>query len=131
MAVRVLITGSREFTDRQTVAAALTDVWRENGKQQLVVVHGSARGADSLAAAVADNQPDHHLIQEAHPADWRPNGVLDRAAGHKRNAEMIATGVDICLAFFKTGAGNRGTTGCVALARKAGIQVREFWQADQ
>lgn len=126
--MRVLITGSREFTDRPMVAATLTHVWREHGKQQLVVVHGTARGADRLAAAVVDNQPDHRLVQEPHPANWRPNGVLDRAAGHKRNAEMIATGVDVCLAFFKADAGNRGTAGCVALARKAGIEVREFWQ---
>jgi len=41
---------------------------------------------------------------------------------------MVATGADVCLAFFKTGATNRGTSGCVAVAKKAGIEVREFWQ---
>lgn len=127
--VRVLITGSRDFTDRAAVAAALTRVAREHPGQQLVVVHGAARGADSIAAAVAADFPDR-LIAEAHPVtDWkRADGSTDRGAGHRRNQRMVAAGASVCLAFLHGAAENRGTKSCMDKAAKAGIEVREHWQ---
>ena len=131
MSIRVLITGSREFTDRGIIAAALTEVWRENGEQQLVVVNGLARGGDRISKSVADKAPDWKAVSEDHPANWKPegpNGPTDFGAGKHRNKVMVAHGADVCLAFFKKDAGNVGTKHCVRAAEAAGIPVREFWQ---
>lgn len=126
---RILITGSREISQRDTVAKALASAWVGLGSHpDTVVCHGDARGADRLSGAVARDNPGR-LVEERHPANWRPNGVdLDRGAGHKRNQEMVSAGADICLAFFKVGAGNRGTQDCVKKAEKAGIPVIVTWE---
>lgn len=127
--IRVLITGSREFTDRAIVAAALTAVARKHPGRHLIVAHGAARGAYSLAAAIAADYPNH-LTAEAHPVtDWRrPDWSTDRAAGHRRIQRIVDAGAEVCLAFLHAGAQNRGTRGCMQKAAAAGIPVREHWQ---
>jgi hypothetical protein len=42
------------------------------------------------------------------------------------NARMVKAGGDLCIAFYQPGAASKGTAGCVALARKAGIKVHEY-----
>ena len=116
MSQRLLVTGSRTFADRALVTNALAWVWHELGSDPAcVLVHGDARGLDTLAAGV---WTAHALECEAHPADWARFG---RSAGHRRNAEMVALGADLCLA-FPLGV-SRGTRGCMALAERAGIRV--------
>lgn len=126
--VRVLITGSREFTQRAIVAQALTVVAREHPGRELVVVHGDAKGADRLAGAIARKYPGR-LREEKHPVpDWRrADGTIDRQAGRRRNQRMVDAGADVCLAFLASTAENRGTRDCMARARAASIPVREHW----
>jgi len=58
-------------------------------------------------------------------ADWDRHG---RAAGPIRNAEMLDDfKPDLVIAFFKFGAGNRGTGGCVSLAGEREIPVTPYW----
>lgn len=116
--MRILITGSRNWTDTAAISEAITVAAVGLHPTFVVVVHGGARGADSLAQAVADN---FGLWTEVHPAEWDRYG---RSAGHRRNAEMVAAGADVCLA-FPLGE-SRGTRGCMALARKAGIRVVDY-----
>ena len=137
MTVRILITGSREFVDRAAIAAKLSEVYRRFDRQQLILVNGGARGADSLVKSVADKADDSQLLAETYPltdADWRPGGPgtpVDRRAGHRRNDVMVKTGAALCLAFMSTAAevagGNRGTKGCIRAAEKAGIPVEITW----
>ena len=62
----------------------------------VLLVHGACpRGADVIAAAYAARTPGYWV--EAHPEDWHRYG---RAAGYRRNAEMIALGADGCAAFI-------------------------------
>lgn len=110
---RILVTGSRHWTDRAVVVSALADQRRLLG--DAVLVHGDARGLDRLAAWVWSRWG---LPVEVHPADWERFG---RAAGHRRNAEMVKAGADVCLA-FPIGA-SPGTRSCAAMAQKAGIPV--------
>lgn len=128
---RILITGSREITFRSTVADALAAAWVELGSvPDTVCVHGTARGAESIAGQTANDNPDR-LVEERHPANWRPegpDGIVDRGAGYRRNELMISLGADVCIAFFKRGAGNRGTTHCRNAALAAGIRVIEVWE---
>lgn len=125
--LRVLVTGSRDFSDMDRVLAALRQVARENPGCHLVVVHGDARGADKIAATIAAAHPEH-LTGEAHPAQWRTSdGAMDRGAGPRRNQLMVDLGADLCLAFYLAGAQNKGTRDCVRRAQAAGITVREIW----
>jgi hypothetical protein len=130
--MRILVTGSRTWRDAAAIATALDEaVAGRTGPHTLV--HGAARGADVIAAAHAARRG---WQVEAHPADWsrcdgpdcrpahrRCNGHREYCptAGHRRNARMIATGADVCLAFIL----NRspGATSCWAKARAAGIPV--------
>jgi YspA, cpYpsA-related SLOG family len=114
---RVLVTGSREWDDAEALLFELAGMTLLH--PGAVVVHGACpSGADKLAGAAAGQLG---LPQEPHPADWTGYG---KSAGFIRNAEMVALGADLCLAFYKRGAGNKGTNHCASLAEKAGIPVR-------
>jgi hypothetical protein len=111
--LRVLVTGSRNWTDRAAVAQALSSYC--GLIDDVIVVHGDARGADSWADAVAR---ERGWIVERHPAEW---DLYGKSAGHRRNAHMVSLGADVCLA-FPLGE-SRGTRGCMKLAKIAGIPV--------
>jgi hypothetical protein len=66
-----------------------------SGKEQ-ELFEQLAAVSDAIAAACAARTPGYQI--EAHPADWHRNG---RAAGYRRNAEMIALGADWCAAFIR------------------------------
>jgi hypothetical protein len=126
---RILITGSRDWTDRAAIDDTLTALAAANTfhNRTTVIVHGACpTGAD----AMADDWARYHatrspLIEfERHPANWRPNGALDRGAGFRRNAEMVALGADLVLAFIKDG--SRGASHTAALAEQACIPTRRF-----
>lgn len=113
---RILITGSRDWTDRDTMRGTLM-IWlqklRPKGRD-VVLIHGGARGADSMAAAIWRGWGGSI---ECYDADW----ILGRVAGLIRNQRMVSLGADICLAFPMPG--SRGTWDCVRRAHEAGIPV--------
>ena len=114
---RLLITGSRDWEDEEAVRFEIAGMTLLH--PGLVIVHGACpSGADLFADKAAT---DIGVRQERHPAQWRVNGKLDRSAGFRRNAEMVALGADVCLAFIRNG--SRGATHCADLAEKAGIRV--------
>jgi len=123
---RVLVTGSRTWDNQDAIVGAIRQVRREVDGRPITIVHGGCpTGADAIAAyLVRRASPSFGLTEEAHPANWRPNGVLDRSAGFRRNAEMVNLGADLCLAFIKDG--SRGATHTARLAEQAGIPVRRF-----
>lgn len=127
MTVRILVTGSREFTDRNLVMGAMYDALRaasegERLSARVTVVHGAARGADRLAAFVATKWG---WATEAHPAEWARDS---KAAGFMRNQRMVDAGADICIALLVKGLPCRGTRDCARRAERAGIPVLMFEQ---
>jgi hypothetical protein len=113
--VRILVTGSRNWADRDAVWSALN---KAASVRSIILVHGDCpTGADAMAKAWCRTQPD--VLEEAHPADWERYG---KAAGPKRNQKMVDLGADICLAFPLPD--SRGTLDCMAKAEAAGIPVR-------
>lgn len=120
--MRVLVTGSRSWLDRETIRSAMLAQWDKAGRGDVTLVHGAAEGADVLAASVA---LELHWTIEPHPALWRDFG---KSAGPIRNAEMVGMGADVCLAFplFNS----RGTIDCMMRAHHAGIPVLVYAPSD-
>ncbi len=127
---RVLVTGSRDWEDAAAVRRALVDAWATSSGRPFVVVHGHCpTGADAVADDWGTRMAALHssVTVDPHPARWRkPDGTCDKAAGYRRNAEMVTAGADLCLAFIK--AGSNGATHCLGLAEEAGIPTRT-WRA--
>lgn len=122
--LRVLVTGSRDFSDESVVLSALAAIVAYAAGRPITIIHGACRGADLLVARLAvATIPD--VVIEPWPADWRR---LGRAAGPVRNAAMVASGPEICAAFFVRGWPSRGTAGCCRLAVAAGVPVRWWYQ---
>lgn len=116
--MRILITGSRDWDVPSVMAQALLSAIPPRTALSTVVVHGGAKGADTLAGVMA------RVLSaqvEVHPADWTQHG---KAAGPIRNKHMVSLGADLCLAFIKND--SRGATHCAELAEKAGIPVKYF-----
>src|SRR6266851_4582333 len=111
---RVLVTGSRTWTDEAVIGAALAG----HCPPGTVLVTGACpRGADAIAARLWQARGGQ---VEQHPADW-PAG---RGAGFARNAAMVALGADACLAFIRDA--SPGASHAARLAALAGIPVHRY-----
>lgn len=146
---RVLICGSRTFSDEAAIAELITGIWHCQDRRTwsgLTIVHGDAKGADSLAKTwVKRNSVTKglsgnnlsYLDEESHPAEWHVHhpdwcpGDWCRAksycvvAGPRRNQEMLDLGVNRAYAFVdKPLPKSRGTTDMVTRLGKAGVLTR-------
>jgi SLOG family YspA-like protein len=111
---RVLVTGARDHPDRAWVWSMLDGLIIVYGPGRVVMVHGDHKtGVDVFTRMWATSRG---VTQEPHPAAW---GLFGRAAGPRRNGQMVAAGADLCLALPTTG--SRGTWDCVHKACAAGI----------
>lgn len=114
--MRVLITGSRAWSDIDAIRKALHETTQnEPDHLRITIVHGNALGADYMAGELADQAG---FRVEVHRAEWDKYG---RFAGPVRNQKMVDLGADVCLAF--PDAGSVGTWDCVKRAAMAGIRV--------
>ncbi len=114
---RVLITGSRDWANPQTIMAALKDARDELGN--FTLVSGACpTGADRMAENAAQGLG---MPVERHPARWNE---LGKRAGFVRNAEMVNLGADVCLAFIKNN--SKGATHTANLAERAGIPTFRY-----
>jgi hypothetical protein len=112
--VRVLVTGTREWTDSAPLERELSRLAPGS-----VVIHGDARGVDRLAGQVAEALG---LEVIACPAEW---GKYGKGAGLVRNRAMLREHApDLVLAFHPALEQAKGTRHMVELARKAGVPVR-------
>lgn len=113
--MRLLVCGGRDYCNKAAVFEALD---RAHAKRPVtVLIHGAARGADSLAE---DWAVCRHIEVMAFPADWR----LGKGAGPLRNEMMLQNGKPDGVVAFP---GGRGTAHMVGLALKAGLPV---WQPE-
>ena len=120
---RVLVTGSRDWTDQDAIVNAIRQIHREIEGRPITIVHGDCpTGADAIAAYLVKRAaPAFGLTEEPHPADWSLNG---KRAGFIRNQLMVNLGADTCLAFIKDG--SRGASHTAGLAEAAGIPTRRW-----
>ena len=120
---RLLITGSREWEDIERIWWALSKIHEKIGPREGVLIHGTARGVDQMAAGhwlsimnSAKRLGPRRI--EGYPANWDTFG---NRAGHKRNAHMVSLGANLCLAFIRNK--SVGATDCARRAEKAGIRT--------
>lgn len=112
--MKVLVCGGRDFLDGTFVDKTLAAVHQQ--RQITRIIHGGARGADTLAGLWANRQ---RIDESVYPADWKAHG---KAAGSIRNVRMLEESEpDMVVAF----PGGTGTAHMVALARAAGLYVME------
>ena len=103
--MEVIVTGGREFDDREMVDKNLSAL------KPTLVIEGGARGADRLARDWAKKNSVPFVTVDA---EWSKLGL---GAGHARNKKMIEMFPNAVLLAFP---GNKGTANCVkqAEARK-------------
>lgn len=111
--MRVLVCGDRNWTDPSPIMLELIKLEGET-----TIVHGAARGADTLGGLAAEFLG---MNVEAHPAKWQEYG---RAAGPIRNQEMLDSGLDLVLAFHENISSSKGTKDMIRRAKKDGIPIK-------
>jgi hypothetical protein len=121
MSHAILITGSRAHTNRKLIRSVLEWYVAEPGGA--IVIHGNARGADSIADEEAKKLG---LATLAVPANWNEHG---KAAGPIRNGSMV----DLLVMFKREGydcfvhafplKNSIGTHNCIRQAIGAGFRV--------
>lgn len=109
--MKVIVCGGRDYQDRDAVFAALDKAHAKRPFE--MVIHGGARGADTLAGQWAELRG---IFSARVDALWDAHG---RAAGYRRNRAMLELFPEGVIAF----PGGRGTADMVRAAREAGVKV--------
>ena len=113
--MKVLVCGTRQWANKELI--------RQTFIEQLpphynTLIHGAARGADTLASEVAREGTQFSAIM-AFPAKWKKYG---KRAGYIRNAEMLGIGKPELVIAFWDGK-SPGTKMMIELARAAKVKV--------
>lgn len=126
--VRFIITGDRNWSNPDVIRAILVAIRTAYGPH-VKIVHGSARGADLIAAALAAEIFGADSV-EPYPADWERHG---KRAGPIRNQEMLTKSIERStldgyrllggFAFHDDLANSKGTKDMVTRMEKAGLKV--------
>jgi hypothetical protein len=124
---RILVTGSRDWAYPLIIKAYFDQMLASLPlRDTLLLVHGAClTGADRITQVWAK---EHGVPTERHPAS--EHGVWP-SCGPRRNAHMVSLGADRAVGFIGSCMnptctkpyqhGSHGATGCLQLARDAGI----------
>jgi hypothetical protein len=115
MGVRVIITGSRNWTCHALARRVIARLIARHG--EVDIVQGAAAGVDHAFVKAAY---DAACGVCSYAADWEKFG---KRAGPLRNQEMVDAGADFCIAVHRSLARSRGTKDCVERCLAAGIPV--------
>lgn len=110
--MKVLVCGDRFWADKEKIRERLSKF-----PIGTTIIHGAARGADSLAAIVAARLGFKIM---AFPADWKKYG---NAAGPIRNRLMLDQNPELVIAFHADLANSKGTKDTVIEGKRRGIPV--------
>lgn len=117
--MKVLVCGDRNWTNIIPIREALQvyDQRTHESGEPLIVIHGAAKGADTLAEIVG-NEIGAEI--QAFPAKWDTHG---KAAGPIRNQQMLNQDPDVVLALHDDLENSRGTGDMVRRALRKGTMV--------
>ena len=120
--VKVIIAGSRNFYNYDTVEETVISYFMSHGfpKENIEIISGGARGADSLGEQLAKS---YELKLTIFSAQWDTYG---KAAGMIRNKEMADYAIKdsnkaILFAFWD--GQSRGTKGMIDIAKRCSMEV--------
>lgn len=115
--MRVLVCGGRDFNNVAFIWSRLDALHAKTPITHLI--HGGARGADTIASDWAKTKPIKRYICRT---DWNK---YDKMAGPIRNLRMLEWKPDLVVAF----PGGRGTANMIYVAEKVGVKVKRIgWQ---
>lgn len=134
LSAKVLITGSRNYSEYGTVARGISiiiDVLAKRGYKEIIFMQGAARGADRHAVEFI-NKTEKSILKltgvrircESYPPNLRKYG--SPAAYHIRNQEMVDEKPVHALVFLEPGEPNKGTLATVNKLEKANIPFTPY-----
>lgn len=121
MSRRILICGSREWNDFQTIKNYLEKLCEECKSIDITIIHGGCKGADSIAGYLAKQLKMNVIVYKA---DWNTHG---KSAGPKRNQQMLDEGKPECVIAFHNDINNsKGTLDMITRAKKNNIPIEIY-----
>ncbi len=115
---RVIVAGSRSFNDYTALQIACDKLLAKKMQtHNIVIISGTARGADSLGEKYA---LERGYAVERFPADWQQYG---KTAGPIRN-RLMADNADALIVFWD--GQSKGTQNMIMEAKKKGVAVRIY-----
>ena len=111
---KVVVFGSRDFNNYKLLETKL-NYYLQGIKDEIIIVSGTARGADSLGELYAKN---HEYQVERYPAHWEEYG---KKAGMIRN-RLMAVHSDYAVGFWD--GKSRGTKGMIDICKELNIPLR-------
>jgi len=118
---KILVTGSRDWEDPAPIWEAIRKQIKKEqakGRKKFIVLHGGAKGADSLADKVCEDHGIHTAIINAR---WQQ---FDKAAGPIRNNMMLSLVPDIVLVFHSDIKHSKGTRNCLNATQRLDIPYK-------
>lgn len=110
--MKVLVCGSRGYNDAATIRHHLSQL-----PPGTIIIHGGAKGADTMAGDIA---AELRFPVVTYPAEW---DVYGRSAGARRNQYMLDEGKpDMVLAFWD--GHSKGTSDMLNRAKKTHVPCR-------
>ena len=113
--MKLLITGSRQFTDYEGLKLAIAAVEKERGKAVTLLLHGGAKGADTLAHRYAEEMG---IEVEVILPDYKSHH--GKQAPLKRNEELVKR-AEVVLALY----GPRGRKGGTYYTAQKAMMARK------
>ena len=110
---RVIVAGGRDFNDYELLKSKLDSLLVN--KSNIVIISGTANGADSLGERYAK---ERSLQLERMPAEWHKYGKM---AGFMRNTEMARV-ADACVVFWD--GKSKGTKHMIDTAERLKLELR-------
>lgn len=120
--IKVIIAGSRNFYDYNIIEDTVISYFMSRGilKENVEIISGGARGADSLGEQLAKS---YGLKLTVFPAQWDTYG---KAAGMIRNKEMADYAIkdsDKAILFAFWDGKSHGTKGMIDIAKRCDMEV--------
>ena len=129
--MKILVCGDRKWSDQDTMLRVLRKIRekQDNCKGIVTVIHGAAKGADSMAGKIANSFAKSHAWRvKPFSANWKKFG---NSAGPIRNRQMLKEKPDLVLAFHNNLKKSKGTLDMVQIALETGARVKLYKKNDK